>query len=84
MLNPEEIQEFLAESEHEDTLLVIEINMGNDDIVLSANNDRNDFEDEYLVLAKDCRNRGFAFEVYEYLEHVKQEGTEIMVIADTM
>lgn len=84
MVNNAEIKEFLAESEHEDTLLVIEINMGNDDIVLSANNDRNDFEDEYLVLAKDCTNRGFAFEVYEYLKHVKQADTEIMIITDTM
>lgn len=81
-MNKENIKMFLSEYEVEDTLLNIEVNIGNDDIVIVADNDMNNSEDGFMDVFKDTNSIELANELYEYIKSIKQHNTGLQITLD--
>ncbi|MGN8688813.1 hypothetical protein ACTND8_02780 [Atopobiaceae bacterium HCP3S3_F7] len=73
------IKEFLSEYEENGTLLNIEINIGNNDITIVADNEMNDMEDGFLTVFIDTNSIELTNELYEYLKGIKKENTKLQI-----
>ncbi|MGO4984291.1 MULTISPECIES: hypothetical protein [unclassified Collinsella] len=78
-MNKNMIKEFLSEYEENGTLLNIEINIGNNDITIVADNEMNDMEDGFLTVFIDTNSIELTNELYEYLKGIKKENTKLQI-----
>lgn len=81
-MNENMIKEFLSEYEENGTLLNIEINIGNNDITIVANNEMNDMEDGFLTVFIDTNSIELTNELYEYLKGIKKKNTELQIVTN--
>lgn len=81
-MNENMIKEFLNEYEENGTLLNIEINIGNNDITIVANNEMNDMEDGFLTVFIDTNSIELTNELYEYLKGIKKKNTELQIVTN--
>lgn len=81
-MNENMIKEFLSEYEENGTLLNIEINIGNNDITIVADNEMNDMEDGFLTVFIDTNSIELTNELYEYLKGTKKKNTELQIVTN--
>lgn len=82
MMNTKEILEFLKEYETEETCLQIEVNIGNEDITLFANNELSEaeIEDGFLTVFENTKSAQMITNLYNYLSRVKKHETGLSII----